>query len=752
MTDKIIERPSGIVTVRQNESITAAAAKMLNEKIGCLIVVDDNGKLTGLLTERDISNWVAETPDSIDKIPVSQIMTSQIISCPPGTATDKARELMNSHKIRHLPIVEDGVAVEILSIRDLMQQQLIEDREAANEVAMLSKCLKSIELNEAAEIVTKEVPKLFHAGRCVLCLFKDNLTKTEADLLSYNNCPCTQDNLRSWVCETRQATSTMQGTSSVELLENQFTYDTIPDICQKNGAKGPRLVIPLAITNPNENRQCSLTSPVLIGTQGKSVCLERKESQAGVKLLSGYLCMCELAITRSFSRELISYKAGLTREILTSHLTNASLYQHAQLTSQTDALTGVGSRKLLDDRYQYEAARAKRYNSIFSVAIIDLDNFKTINDVLGHATGDDALRKVAECMKKQKRIPDVLARYGGDEFVILMPETKAEDAVILLERIRAEVQQIKISENLSMTISCGISQFQPQAGDASSEVIRRADIALYEAKSAGRNCVKCWDRTMSKTLDTGDIEVEKIRKLKRRVAGLSEQAAQMFIQSIWGLVQTLEAKDPYAQKHSENVMCYCAGIARIMNLPPKQQEIIRNAAMIHDIGKIGIPDAIIAKPQSLTPRERSIVQQHPLIAVRILEKMSFLEQEIAIVRSHHEKWNGHGYPEGLAQTAIPIGARILAVADTFDALTSQRAYHNARTIEQAIQILVDSSGYDFDPEVVKAMLSWLETLNNQYGKTRKITTDDILHSQMHTEQNQVIDSIADKIIESVTVS
>ncbi|MHC4354251.1 MAG: diguanylate cyclase [Planctomycetota bacterium] len=396
------------------------------------------------------------------------------------------------------------------------------------------------------------------------------------------------------------------------------------------------------------------------------------------------------------------------------------------MTSQTDALTGIGSRRFLEDKLETECSRSKRYKCPFSVAIIDLDNFKTINDVLGHATGDEALKKLAACMKNEKRATDVLARYGGDEFVILMPETKADDAVTLLERIRSKVQQIHIAENISMTISCGIARSLPDQDDSFGEVIRRADLALYEAKSAGRNRVEVWDKSMSKALSAGDIEIEKIKQLKRRIAGMSQQAEKTFIQSIWGLVQALEAKDPYAKKHSENVMLYAIAIADAMNIGPKHLEIIRRAAMIHDIGRIGIPDAVLFKPSRLTPHERNIVEQHPLIAVRILDKMSFLEQEISVVRAHHEKWNGRGYPDGVAGTAIPLGARILAVADAFDALTSSRSYHKSRTPAEAVKILVDSSGYDFDPQIVKTMVSWFEQVRDRLDSTDGLTPDDLL--------------------------
>ena len=723
---EMLDKPAKVIAINQNESVIKAATKMQEEKISCLIVNDINGKLVGLLTERDIAHCVAISPKELDNISISQIMTARIVSCPPDTPTSKAREIMTAHRIRHLPIVADGVVVGIYSVRDLMQQQLLEDRAAAKEVAMLSACLKSIDLNEAAEIVTKEVPKLFQAKRCSICLFKDENNMEIPSLSSLNECVCPTDKL----CCIAPVDSLIPEKSILGEITNEenFTYDIIPEACEKAGAKGPRLVIPLAISGSKGNNNNISSSSFLLGKTKNGTLVDIKEKALiHNDQMAGYLCMCGLRNKEHINRELVSYKAKLTKEILTSHLTNASLYQRARLTSLSDALTGVGSRKLLEDRLQAESARAKRYKRPFSVAIIDLDNFKTINDILGHATGDEALKKLAECMKQQKRTPDVLARYGGDEFVILMPETKAEDALILMERIRAEVQKIFVAEQISMTISCGIAQDTPENNDGSSDVIRRADLALYEAKSAGRNCVKLWNKNMSKVLSPDDIEIEKIRKLRRRVAGLSEQAENMFIQSICGLVQALEAKDPYVRRHSENVMYYCIGTAKAMNLTGKKIELIKRAAMIHDIGKIGVPDAIIAKPDRLTPREQSVIEQHPLIAVRILEKMSFLEEEVAIIRGHHEKWNGQGYPDGLSKTAIPIGSRILAVADCFEALTSERHYHKARTIDQAIEILIDSSEYDFDPDVVKGLLTWIKEVETQVG--RKVTIEDLIESQ-----------------------
>ncbi|UCE48747.1 MAG: diguanylate cyclase [Phycisphaerales bacterium] len=700
--NNLAERPATVVSISRETTVKAAAAKMCENRIGCLIVNDRDGKFAGIVTERDIVTRAVVSSMDLEKTTIDDIMTPHVVSCPLGTPPSKAREIMVDNGIRHLPVVDNGAVVGIFSVRDLLGQQLLEDRAAAEEVTMLSNCLKSIELNEAAEAVTKEVPRLFQAKRCVLCLCKtDSLTGdvpeiAEPELTSFNNCLCPREQI-------------IRPADNVTMTDDSGFYgDVIPYVCEQAGAQGPYLVIPLSISGFTD---------------------------APDESLSGHLCMCGLADWTTVNRELTTYKARLTRGILTSHLTNANLYHQARLTSLTDALTGVGSRRLLEDKVETECSRSVRYKCPFSVAIVDLDNFKTINDVLGHATGDNALRELAARMTAEKRTPDVLARYGGDEFVILMPETRADDAVGLLERIREKVQKIDLAENISMTISCGIARSLPDQDDSFSDVIRRADLALYEAKSAGRNCVKVWDESMSKALGAGDIEVVKIRQLKRRIAGMSQQAEKTFIESIWGLVQALEAKDPYAKKHSENVMYYCLAISRAMNVGPRELEVVRRAAMIHDIGRIGIPDVILFKPSRLTPHEHNIVEQHPLIAVRILDKMSFLEQEIKIVRAHHEKWNGQGYPDGIAGSSIPLGARIIAVADAFDALTSNRSYHKSRTCAEAVRLLVDSAGYDFDPDVVTAMMSWIEQVSNPLGGMDRLTTENLLDSIKKPDQS-----------------
>lgn len=699
-----------VASISYHESVKDAATRMFSHNIGCLIVTDDQGKFIGLVTERDIARHVAVSPDNGAATKVAQIMTDHVVSCAPGVSTGEARKIMSEHRIRHLPLVEDGQVVGILSARDIMGQQLLEDRAAAEEVAMLSKCLKSIDLGEAVEIVAAESPKLFDAANCVLCLFPQGDRSREPELVSSNRCPCVGGRMKS-----------PQGVENVSSEDGYYDVE-IPSECRGPGGQPPRLVLPLDIVGLPE-------------ASGKE------------KRLSGYLCMCGLAPSNATNRELTLYKAKLTREIVIAHLTNATRYQQARLTSLTDPLTGVGSRRLHEDKLHEECDRAKRYKRPFAVAIIDLDHFKMINDVLGHGVGDEAIRKLADCMRKEKRGPDILSRYGGDEFVLLLPETRAIDASMLLERIREKAQQICLDQGMGLSVSCGIAESLLEKEDAAGDVMRRADLALYEAKNSGRNCVKVWDQGMARMNNTNELEIERIKRLQRRIMGLSEKAEKVFMESIWSLVQALEAKDTYARKHSENVVAYSVGIARTMELGPKYVDLIHRSAMIHDIGKIGIPDAILFKPEHLTPHERRIIEQHPVIAVRILEKMSFLENEIAIVRHHHEKWNGHGYPDGLARTAIPLGARIVAVADTFDALTADRAYHSSRSVSEALRLLKDACGYDFDLTVVIALAAWVEGVAQRLGTSMdNVKVDDLLAAAETQDSFPLPDQLMDVML------
>jgi diguanylate cyclase (GGDEF)-like protein len=455
--------PSTIVTINQDECISEAAQKIRNNGVGCLIVIDTCGKLTGIVTERDIVSRAAANLLDFEKTSVSEIMTKDVIWCSPDIEPRKARELMAANHIRHLPIVQDGKAVRMYSIRDIVQEQLIEGRMAAEQVAMLSACLKSTNLVEITNMVTREVPRLFDAKRCML-YFQEDFSDPKAALpASYNNCLCPRQCLK----------DLFKGENSPERC--RLCTDSLPLICQREGAAWPRIIIQLSIDK-------------IKGIIPK-----------GTGRLDGHLCMCGLDHSKAVNQSLLYYKAKLVKDILNAHLTNVAQYQDARVASLTDALTKVGSRQYFEDMLDYECARADRYDRPFTIAIIDVDNFKKLNDTFGHIAGDYALKQLAECMKSQKRNSDIIARFGGDEFVIILSETQAQDALIMLERVQNKVRQIKIGDNFFVAVSCGVAQLIPGQTISGTELIRRADIALYKAKNEGKDCIRIWNENTSPT-------------------------------------------------------------------------------------------------------------------------------------------------------------------------------------------------------------------------------------------------------------
>ena len=398
----------------------------------------------------------------------------------------------------------------------------------------------------------------------------------------------------------------------------------------------------------------------------------------------------------------------------------------------TDELTGLANRRRFMEAIGLETERARRYRSDFALAMIDVDGFKAINDTCGHVFGDRVLVEVAKALEEGARATDVVARYGGDEFIVLMPNTDARQAVSAVERFRRRIAGRVISDgkrSLEVSISAGVSALDSKDRTAGPDLlIRQADEALYAAKHGGGNVTKTWNEiARDRTESVGD-ETARVEDLRREVTGLSLQAKEIVVQSLGGLVHALEARDSYTKAHSANVTRYAVAIAETLELAPEETAVIRRAAMVHDIGKIAVPDGILRKPGPLDDHERRIMQGHVLAGVKIIDQMHFLERETPIVRHHHERWEGGGYPDGISGEAIPLGARILAVADAFDAITSNRVYHNARSVSEALQVLIEESGRQFAPGVVDAMVKWVLKTGRELGKESDLAVTDLLET------------------------
>ncbi len=376
------------------------------------------------------------------------------------------------------------------------------------------------------------------------------------------------------------------------------------------------------------------------------------------------------------------------------------------LLANTDELTGLTNRRHFFDILEREILCAKIKGDLVSVMIFDLDYFKSVNDTYGHLGGDMILKQAAEILQQNIYPLDVAARYGGDEFIILMPGTPSEKTVQAAEKLRGimDSHQWRVpNQQISITTSVGLANSDHRNPLSSHELIENADSALYAAKRSGRNCVVCYDQVNPDQMVLNPQERD-FQELQNKVSSLARQLHSHAMGTISALVRAANAviKDPYMVHHAENVRDYAIAIAQQMKLSRQMVKRIGTAAILMDLGKISIPSHILRKPASLTEEEEQIVRQHPVAGTQILAPIGLFEQESRVIKHHHENFDGSGYPDGLKAKEIPIGSRILAVADAFDAITSDRAYAPARSCAYALNEIVIHAGSQFDPEVVEA--------------------------------------------------
>lgn len=377
--------------------------------------------------------------------------------------------------------------------------------------------------------------------------------------------------------------------------------------------------------------------------------------------------------------------------------------------SKTDELTGLANRRHFEEVLECFYFQARRYNRPLSLMVMDVDFFKAVNDAAGHQTGDELLRKVAEAIEQACRKADLPARLGGDEFAVLLPETGSPAAAAVGERILKAVRGIGAEINalkMNVTLSIGVTDLNVAEVDAPGAMLRVADQALYSAKELGRNRI-----VTGHELDgTLSAESNKVEKLCEKLAGLDNEFKGIFLRAIQEIIQLLEHRDPHMADHARKVQHYAVLIGREMGLPDRITSRLQIAGMLHDVGMLAMPDSVLLCPSQLDDTQVKIMRRHPLLSVRIMEGMEFLEQEIPAVRYHHERYDGTGYPENIAGPAIPLSARILAVADCFDALTTDRTYRDAMSLTDALGELRREAGTQFDPAVVDAMIAVAERM------------------------------------------
>ena len=403
----------------------------------------------------------------------------------------------------------------------------------------------------------------------------------------------------------------------------------------------------------------------------------------GVPLLAGGRLVGAMAVQRlgqPFSEEEAATLELLAGQIAAA-LENARLYAEARKLALCDALTGLANHRALYERLDGELARVGHLGQPLAAIMADLDNFKLFNDTYGHPVGDQVLRLVAEALVAEARPADIVGRYGGDEFLVLLPGADATDALAYIERVRQRVAShhpaLGAGSAIPLALSSGIAVY-PYDAQHRNDLIALADSALYTSKrGGGRTVVTAGARTEADDL-----------------------AAHTGFGVVEGLVLAVDAKDHYTVAHSVVVADTAVLIAEVLGLPERDRAILRTAGMLHDVGKISIPDRILRKPGGLSDAEWRVMRQHVEFGELIIRGVPSLEAILEPVMHHHERWDGRGYPRGLAGEAVPLLGRIMIVADAYSAMVLDRPYRRGLSEAQAAAQLRAGAGSQFDPDLV----------------------------------------------------
>lgn len=367
------------------------------------------------------------------------------------------------------------------------------------------------------------------------------------------------------------------------------------------------------------------------------------------------------------------------------------------LLAMRDPLTGCMNRRAFLERVEQEWKRAKRNGNPLSCLMVDIDHFKSVNDRHGHRAGDEALQCVAAILQRSVRTTDLVCRFGGEEFCVFLPETKIEGALLVAEKLRAAIAQASVG-GITITASLGLAAVSPDLKRVE-ELIEQADQALYAAKNAGRN------RTVRRDqMPDAPNPVSTRSSIPRE----SQEAPDIPLHAVNALVSALGYRDPMTAAHSRRVADLSVALASDL-MPAGECFILEIAALLHDLGKIGIPDSILLKPGPLTPEELRVMRHHQRTGVEIIDSAFRCSELTMIVRNHHAFFGGsEGHPGMPTGVDIPLRARILAIADAYDAIVSERPYRKAQTPVQAIAELRSCAGTQFDPLLVERFVEALE--------------------------------------------
>jgi len=391
--------------------------------------------------------------------------------------------------------------------------------------------------------------------------------------------------------------------------------------------------------------------------------------------------------------------------IVSIAIMNASLYATMQNEAQRDSLTDLYNRRYFMNKVKQDFEFVKFDTMV--LMLISFDDFRLYNELYGTYEGDTILKRFSEILLMAVGDEGMVARFGGKEFIISLPFYDAQRAHDLASMIKERLDQclsLATGEgNRYLTFSAGICEY-PIAASTLDELLNRVNMAVYIAKRNGKNRIEVYTpRDIEDEPDQSALDYES--KL---------QIAENCSPTIFALTAAIDAKDHYTFNHSNNVSYYASELAKAIPLDREHVEIIRQAGLMHDIGKIGIPDSILSKKSELTEKEQETIEQHVEASIAMIRHIPSLDYVIPTAIGHHERWDGKGYPRGLKGDEIPIGARCLCIADSFDAMTTKRPYRDALTIDKAVKEIKTNFGKQFDPELGKMFIKLIKD-----GKIKK---------------------------------
>ena len=415
-------------------------------------------------------------------------------------------------------------------------------------------------------------------------------------------------------------------------------------------------------------------------------------------------------------------------DLLATALHNAFVFQKLQQQSITDGLTGIKTRRFFWEALSAEWKRASRSGRPFSVVLIDLDKFKEVNDTLGHFEGDLVLARVGRLLEQKSRQSNVVARYGGDEFIVLMPETGSDQAVVLAERLRQWLASDPMLSEHKITGSFGVASF-PTHGFSIEDLIRVADAGMYVSKRSGGNLVSTAEEFVDsqdfarqrqqisayiegflQREDTGPEHLEELTATLRKLCGTDEGCnVTLLKESIEALSRAAESRELRTAGHGDLVARYSETIAHALGLSADEISELVYAARVHDVGKIFIPERILNKTGPLTDDEFRHVRAHAHIGAEIVSTLPHSTAMRLAIEHHHQHFDGTGYPGGLRGEQIPLWARIIGLTDAYANMIAEQSFSAGRTPAQALDELAKMSGTRFDGMLVRVLLRELKS-------------------------------------------